>query len=103
MATAEQVAKVFKALCDPTRVEIIRCLGDGEKCACKLTDCLNIAQSKLSYHMKILCESGIIECWYQGKWTHYRISKQGSEAAMKLLHELTDVGEDISERLSSGF
>ncbi len=103
MATAEQVAKVFKAVCDPTRVKIIRCIGDGEKCACQLTECLDIAQSKLSYHMKILCESGIIECWYQGKWTHYRISKQGRDRAIELLTELTDIEFELDEKKSSGF
>ena len=50
---------------------------------------LNIAQSALSYHMKILCESGIVTSRQEGKWTHYTISKSGREYAIKRLTELT--------------
>ncbi len=90
----ESVAKIFKGLCDPTRVSIIRLLQNGEQCNCVLSDKLDIAQSKLSYHMKILCESGIIECRHAGKWSHYRISPNGGTYAVKLLQQLTHVDED---------
>lgn len=89
MQDSANVAKVFKALCDETRVSIIQYLQTGEKCACNISGELDIAQSKLSYHMKILCESGLVESWYVGKWTHYQISSQGSEIAISLLKELT--------------
>ncbi len=85
----ERTAKIFKALCDPKRVSIIKLLQLGNKCACNITDELGIAQSALSYHMKILCESGLVECEYVGKWTHYQISDAGSEFAINLLKELT--------------
>lgn len=91
MNTPEEIAKIFKALCDPKRVAIIEYLKDTSKCACELTDRFDIAQSKLSYHMKILCESGIVECWYVGKWTHYRISKDGSKKAQEILFALTNI------------
>ena len=87
----KQIAKIFKALCDENRVEIIKLLQSGEKCACNISDELNLSQSKLSYHMKILCESKIVECWYVGKWTHYRISKEGSEEAISILKSITDI------------
>ncbi len=90
---AKQIGKVFKALCDENRVQIVQLLQSGEKCACHISDSLGIAQSKLSYHMKILCESGIIESWFVGKWTHYKISALGSEEAIKLLSELTKVSQ----------
>ncbi len=93
MLDAKQTAKIFKALCDENRVQIVQLLQSGEKCACNISDALGIAQSKLSYHMKILCDSGIIESWYIGKWTHYKISAQGSEAAVKLLEDITKVNE----------
>lgn len=85
----EKIAKIFKALCDAKRIAIIEVLRGGEKCACELIDKLDIAQSALSYHTKILCESGIVECWYVGKWTYYKISKEGSELAQNILKELT--------------
>ena len=41
--------------------------------------------------MKILCESGIVTSRDEGKWTHYRISRQGSEKAVELLKEVTGI------------
>ena len=80
---------IFKALCDEKRLSILELLKGGEKCACVLREELNIAQSALSYHMKILCESGIVTSRQEGKWTHYTISKSGREYAIKRLTELT--------------
>ncbi|MFR1872123.1 MAG: ArsR/SmtB family transcription factor [Coprococcus sp.] len=80
---------IFKALCDEKRLSILKLLKGGEKCACVLMEELNIAQSALSYHMKILCESGIVTSRQEGKWTHYTISKSGREYAIKRLTELT--------------
>ena len=48
-----------------------------------------ISQSTLSYHMKILCDSGIVVSHPEGKWMHYAISKEGSLRAAQLLVELT--------------
>lgn len=80
---------IFKALCDEKRLSILELLKGGEKCACVLMEELNIAQSALSYHMKILCESGIVTSRQEGKRTHYTISKSGREYAIKRLTELT--------------
>ena len=80
---------IFKALCDEKRLSILELLKGGEKCACVLMEELNIAQSALSYHMKILCESGIVTSRQEGKWTHYTISKSGREYAIKRFTELT--------------
>ncbi len=85
----ETHAKVFKALCDEKRLSILELLRGGEKCACVLSDLTNIKQSALSYHMKLLCESGIVESWQDGKWTNYRLSKTGQERASALLVAIT--------------
>lgn len=85
----EENSKVFKAFCDEKRLQILDLLRDGEKCACKLLENLDIRQSALSYHMKILVESGIVESRQEGKWTHYTISENGSTYAINLLRELT--------------
>ena len=95
MATVyEERAKVFKALCDERRQRILELLHSGEKCACILMDEMGMPQSSLSYHMKILCDSGIVTSREEGKWTHYKISKQGSEKAIELLKEITAVAEN---------
>ena len=82
-------ARIFKALCDEKRLCIISLLKEGEKCACELIEKMGIGQSALSYHMKILCDSGIVTSKQDGKWTHYRLSQSGSDNALKRLAEIT--------------
>lgn len=90
MATVyEEHAKIFKAFCDEKRLRILELLRGGEKCACVLLEPLELGQSGLSYHMKILVESGVVESRQEGKWTHYKISEKGSSYAGTLLKELT--------------
>lgn len=92
METIHQAhAKVFKAFCDENRLQILAMLRSGEKCACRLLEELQISQSTLSHHMKLLCDSGIVCARREGKWTHYSISPAGSRLAIKLLAELTEV------------
>jgi ArsR family transcriptional regulator len=63
-------------------------LQGGEKCTCKLIEEMDMPQSTLSYHMKVLVESGVVVGRQDGKWTHYHISEQGGLAAMAILHGL---------------
>ena len=88
---------MFKAFCDEKRLRILELLRGGEKCACVLVEQLDMAQSSLSYHMKILCESGIVDSRQEGKWTHYRISEKGSAYAVNLLKELTIPNRVVEE------
>ena len=81
-AAYQEQAKVFKALCDPKRLAILEQLRSGEKCACVLQEPLDLTQSGLSYHMKILCDSGIVVSRQEGKWTHYRLSPAGRDYAV---------------------
>lgn len=85
----QEQAKVFKALCDPKRLAILEQLRSGEKCACVLQEPLDLTQSGLSYHMKILCDSGIVVSRQEGKWTHYQLSASGRDKAIELLKKLT--------------
>ncbi|QHI71435.1 ArsR/SmtB family transcription factor [Aminipila terrae] len=77
----QENAKVFKAFCDENRLMILELLQSGEKCACRLLEDLHISQSTLSHHMRILCDSGIVQGRKEGKWIHYSINIQGSEHA----------------------
>lgn len=100
MATIyEEHAKVFKAFCDEKRLRILELLRGGEKCACVLLEQLDLGQSGLSYHMKILVESGIVESRQEGKWTHYKISENGSLYAGILLKELTTPSTVLEEKV----
>lgn len=95
----KETARVFKAFCDENRLQILKLLQSGEKCACKLLDDLKISQSTLSHHMKILCDAGIVQGRKDGKWVHYSINPAGAERAVQLLNEqitldITDVQDD---------
>lgn len=94
----KRTAVIFKAFCDENRIRILQLLQDGEKCACKLLEEMNITQPTLSHHMKILCDSGIVEGRKEGKWTHYSISKEGTEYAKKCLDILTDADSTIKNK-----
>lgn len=94
METHQEHAKVFKALCDPKRLAILEQLRSGEKCACVLQEPMDLTQSGLSYHMKILCNSGLVESRQEGKWTHYRLSEVGRDKAVKLLLAITTPDKD---------
>ena len=85
----QENARVFKALCDPKRLAILEQLRSGEKCACVLLEPMDLTQSGLSYHMKILCDSGLVVSRQEGKWTQYRLSASGRERAVELLRTLT--------------
>ncbi|MCI8514033.1 MAG: helix-turn-helix transcriptional regulator [Lachnospiraceae bacterium] len=89
MGTYQENAKVFKALCDPKRLAILEQLRSGEKCACVLQEPMDLTQSGLSYHMKILCDSGLVVSRQEGKWTHYRLSEDGRNNVVKLLLAIT--------------
>lgn len=88
MGNHQEDAKVFKALCDPKRLAILEQLRSGEKCACVLQEPMDLTQSGLSYHMKILCDSGIVTSRQEGKWTHYRLSESGGAWAMERLRAI---------------
>ena len=85
----KRTAVIFKAFCDENRIRILQLLSTGEKCACKLLEELNVTQPTLSHHMKTLCDSGVVVGRKEGKWTHYSISEEGADYALKCLQELT--------------
>lgn len=87
MKNYEENAKVFKALCDSKRLKIIDIIKDEEKCACVLLDKLDLSQSGLSYHMKILTDTGLINARQDGKCTHYSIKDNGIDEVIQLLNE----------------
>ena len=89
---AQKTAAIFKAFCDENRIKILQLLIDGEKCACKLLEEMNITQPTLSHHMKTLLDSGIVEGRKEGKWMHYSISAEGLQKAQEYLDFLKSNG-----------
>lgn len=91
----KKIAMIFKALCDENRIEILEILKKGEHCACELLDQLQIGQSTLSHHMKILTDSGIVASKKDGKWIHYHIDPKGCEQAIRVLNDIKEVEQRI--------
>lgn len=84
-----KTANIFKAFSVPIRLEILDLLKNGEACACVLLEALHLTQSGLSYHMKILVESGIVTARQEGKWVYYTISEQGRQKIIQMFLEST--------------
>ena len=96
MGTYTEDARIFKAFCDENRLRVLEMLRSGEKCACRLLENMDIGQSTLSHHMKVLCESGIVKSRAEGKWTYYSINEEGGVRAKELLDKLTAVDPEAA-------
>jgi ArsR family transcriptional regulator len=69
----ENVLTIFKALSEETRLRIIKLLEHGELCVCDIVTALDLIQPKISFHLAVLKEAGLIKDRRQGKWVHYKI------------------------------
>ena len=85
----QQAIRIFKALADDNRLEIMEILMSGAKCGCELLEELKIGQSTLSHHMRILCEAGLVDSFKEGKWMHYSLSANGSDQVRELIAKYT--------------
>ena len=69
----DQAQQLLRALAEPIRLQVVQALQHGERCVCDLTGDLNLAQSKLSFHLKVLKEAGLIRARQEGRWIYYRL------------------------------
>lgn len=65
----------FHALSDETRLEIVDMLSTGERCVCELTGALDAAQSRLSFHLKVLRDAGVVRDRRKGRWIYYSLNR----------------------------
>jgi len=75
----ERAIELFHALSDATRLEIIELLRKGERCVCELTDTLDAAQSRLSFHLRVLKDAGIVRDRKDGRWVYYELDPEAFE------------------------
>ena len=80
---------MLKALADPIRLQLVETLGAGERCVCDLTAELDLAQSKLSFHLKVLKDAGLITAREDGRWVYYRLQPEALQALRTWLAELS--------------
>jgi ArsR family transcriptional regulator len=89
-----EYAPVFKAMSDETRLKIIDMLSCGELCACDILEELSISQSTLSYHMKALSESGLINARKDGSWMKYTLNEERTNETISFLNRIISEKED---------
>jgi len=73
---AARVASWFHALADETRVKIVEMLSHKERCVCELEQVLDVAQSRLSFHIKVLKDAGLIADRKEGRWMFYNLKRE---------------------------
>ncbi len=66
--------RLLQALAEPTRFRILLRLRRGERCVCELTDALEAAQPRLSFHLKALKDAGLVRDRREGRWTYYSLN-----------------------------
>src|SRR5690242_20829496 len=69
----DRAVALFHALSDTTRLSILEMLRGGERCVCELQDELDAAQSRLSFHLRVLKEAGLVSDRKEGRWSYYSI------------------------------
>jgi len=95
---------IFKALSDETRLRILKLLEGGELCICKIMEVLDMRQSRISRHMGILKNAGLVVDRRDGKWVHYSLDPKSEvfcckEVIVLLKKCLGDNGIVSSDRL----
>jgi len=73
---ARSLARTFKALGDPTRVQLLSIVANhdgGEACVCDLTAPVGLAQATVSHHLKILVDAGLLTRQQRGRWAYYTL------------------------------
>jgi ArsR family transcriptional regulator len=79
---------MLRALAEPIRLQVVQALANGERCVCELTAELDLAQSKLSFHLKVLKEAGLISARQEGRWIYYRLEPSALSALQHWLGQL---------------
>ena len=81
---------LFKALADPTRLRLIKLLGDDELCVCSCVEVLKTPQSKVSRHLAYLRRAGLVSARRDGKWIHYRLVDPSHPRAARIFREVRE-------------
>ena len=86
------LARVAKALSDPIRLQMVHLLSQRDDlCTCEFEEALGLGQSKVSYHLKMLLDAGIVEREIHGTWSHYRLR------ASSILSQFTNLAAHIRQ------
>jgi ArsR family transcriptional regulator len=75
----DDVLSIFKALSDERRINIMRLLAVSDLCVCDMVEVFDVEYSKLSYHLKVLKEAGLVAAERDGNYVTYRPTDLGDE------------------------
>ena len=90
--TREKAVQIFHALSDDTRLRLIEKLKDGEQCVCDLTESFKTGQSRLSFHLRVLKEAGLIIDRPEGRWIYYALNQDAVRELEDLVGWLKEPG-----------
>ena len=96
VAAQTESREMLKALAEPLRLQIIESLSTGEKCVCDLIEEIGLAQSKISFHLKVLKEAGLITDRQSGRWVYYKLEIRALRDLQGWLNQLTEECQKIS-------
>jgi len=89
-------SRLFKALGNPIRLEIVDMIACSELCACEILNHFDMTQPTLSHHLKVLCESGLVDARKQGKWVYYSLSKGAVQSFVDIMTRVSACNEVYS-------
>ena len=84
----DRAVRLFHALSDGTRLSVIQRLRLGERCVCDLTDALDAAQSRLSFHLKVLKDADLVTDRREGRWMYYTLNPETLNEMAELIDAL---------------
>jgi ArsR family transcriptional regulator len=93
-----RAAALFHALSDEIRLEVVGLLLHGERCVCDLMADLEMAQSRLSWHLKTLVDAGLITGRREGRWVYYSLNPEAFGEARSLLDAIKPSGRRLATR-----
>src|SRR5215472_2037800 len=90
---SKKTVSLFHALSDETRLGLIDQLKNGDRCVCELTDAMKAGQSRLSFHLKVLKDAGLILDRREGRWMYYSINPDAIEELKEVVDTLKHVAK----------
>src|SRR4030088_3739062 len=88
----EHLLTALRAVAEPTRLRLVVLCARGELTVSELTQILGQSQPRVSRHLKLLCEAGILDRLREGSWVFYRLSAGGAASAL-VQHLVAACGE----------
>jgi len=82
--------KLFKVFSDPNRIEVVKYLSKGVCCSCQFGDKFKVSQPTLTYHLKMIRDSGLANSEKDGTWMKYRLNYDVIDSMIEFLQEIKE-------------